>query len=66
MLTRAISMWESKLLVLSRDVEQDEALIRQWTVAGWMLVVVVRWRDEWHAFLMRWIDTPDDQTDRPS
>ena len=59
-------MWESKLLVLARDTELDQARIRPWTDVGWTLVVVVRYRDEWHAFLMRWIDPPDGQTDRPS
>jgi hypothetical protein len=58
-------MWESKLLVLTGDAERDQELIRQWTDAGWTLAVVVPYRDEWHAFVMRWIDNLDGQVDRP-
>jgi hypothetical protein len=59
-------MGESKLLVLTGDVDRDQETIRRWTDAGWTLAVVVPYRHEWHAFFMRWIDPPDGQTDRSS
>jgi len=60
------SMWESKLLVLTGDGLRDQERIGTWTDDGWTLAVVVTYRYERHAFLMRWKDTPDGQPDHPS
>ncbi len=49
-------MWESKLIVLTGDAQRDQELIRAFTDDGWTLAVVVPYRDEWHAFFMRWRD----------
>jgi hypothetical protein len=49
--------------VLTGDQAHDDELIRKWVTDGWTLAVVVPWRDEWHAFVMRWIDTPDERRD---